>query len=397
MSLKNRSNQATGDLMPTITVKTLYDEYLKNNKNCLVENFDDPVNEKTPSINKSLVSDADFDDDSVFLSDTSSVVEDLDNVNIVTKKDNSELTFSNTLGLETPYKTSVNDIYTILIHLLNTGNKIQECVKLLEDNIGRLDRRVVSDIINDSNVNIGKESLLKKYIFEVNDINTSIKQYLSNYPYESKNIIYKEKVSMEEPVTTEDKEEDDVDWGWDEDLDIENIETSSTPIILPNPFVELLKIQDCTKNTNPLIYKMLLENIGYNNIDALIYIEKYIGSNKTFLHSLVDYSINNYVNSTINSMLLGISDIDKNKDIIKIISQNIDNAILRASLLENGSVVYNKTYLLRYMNLLLTQIANTAVSISMENYFLIKNHLSDCFKKLGCYREKDLLDLLKRL
>lgn len=389
-------SQAEINPMSIITVNSLYNEYLENRKTFLDQNTDEPVSEKTVSLSNSGASLVDYDDDSIFLSDTSSIVEELEHADIATEKDNTTTPSPNTLGLETPYKTSVNDIYTKLIHLLNKGNKGQECVKLIEDNHERLDRKVISDIIKDSNVNIAIESLLKKYIFDDNDSNTSIKRYLSNYPYENKNIIYREKVSEEEPVKPKEDDDDDVDWGWDEDLDIDNIETSS-PIVLPIPFIELLKIEDCTKNTNPLIFKILLENIGYNNVDALIYIEKYIGSSNTFLHSLIDYSLSNFINSTIKSMLLGISDIDENKDIIKIISYNIDSALLLKPLLENISVDYNKEYLLKYMNVLLTQIDNTAVSISMENYFLIKNHLSDCFKKLGCYREKELLDLLKQL
>lgn len=421
--------------MTVVTAEDLYKEYLEENKlpisKSIVSNGKNEIKDDL----KNDIFDGNYSDDydeveSLCLTETSSIIDVVDNdINSI---DAVEKSFS-LLGLDTNVSTdSVNDIYIKLIHLLNKGDsEINECVDILKNDYSALNRVILSDIIINSGINYDKYDVLSKYIIKENNNNSSssvdeIKTFLINYPYENKNIVYdpansdkdvfEEKQSKDKQEHKVHKEDDEEDWGWDDDLDIDNIEVANDiiqkdTIILPLPFIELIKIHDITNNhgnnddCTTLLYRLLFKNIGFDNIESLVHLEKYITTISTsqkidgLLYSMVEYNINNYLNDIINNMLLDITEDNagSSKDIIKIISYNINSVLLLEPLLSNSNIEYNKRYLIRVVNMLLSQIENTFTNLPIEYNFLIKNHLTDCFKKLNCGRDRDLMSLLKEL
>ncbi|KAL6929189.1 hypothetical protein ACO0SA_002529 [Hanseniaspora valbyensis] len=421
--------------MTVVTAEDLYKEYLEESKLPILKSLDSNGKHEIKDDLKDNIFDGnysdDYDDDneSLCLTETSSIIEVVDNdINSI---DTVEKSFS-LLGLDTNVSTdSVNDIYIKLIHLLSKGDsEINKCVDLLNNNYSALSRVIVSDIIINSGINYDKNDVLTKYIIKENNNNSSldeIKRFLINYPYENENIVYdpensnkdvfeEEEQSKDKQENKVHKEDDDEDWGWDDDLDIDNIEVGDDnikkdTIILPLPFIELMKIHDITNthgnkdDCNTLLYRLLFKNIGFDNIESLVHLEKYITTISTIqkidglLYSMVEYNINNYLNDIINNMLLEITEDNagSSKDIIKIISYNINSVLLLEPLLSNSNIEYNKRYLIRVVNMLLSQIENTFTNLPIEYNFLIKNNLTDCFKKLNCGRDRDLMSLLKEL
>ncbi|OBA25808.1 hypothetical protein HANVADRAFT_53660 [Hanseniaspora valbyensis NRRL Y-1626] len=416
--------------MTVVTAEDLYKEYLEENKLPISKTIHSNGKNEIKDDLKDNIFDGNYsdDDESLCLTETSSIIEVVDNdSNSIDAVEKS----LNLLGLDTNVSTdSVNDIYIKLIHLLSKGDStVNECVDILKNNYSVLNRAIISDIIINIGINYDKNDVLTKYIIKENNNNSSldeIKKFLINYPYENENIVYdpansnknvfEEEQSKDKQEHKVHKDDDDEDWGWDDDLDIENIEvgddnTKKDTIILPLPFIELMKIHDITNNHNnkddwnTLLYRLLFKNIGFDDIESLVYLEKYITAISTsqkidgLLYSMVEYNINNYLNDIINNMLLEITEdnASSSKDIIKIISYNINSVLLLEPLLSNSNIEYNKRYLIRVVNMMLSQIENTFTNLPIEYNFLIKNHLTDCFKKLNCGGDRDLMILLKEL
>ncbi|XBW37331.1 hypothetical protein QEN19_002913 [Hanseniaspora menglaensis] len=346
------------------------------------------------------------------LSDSSSIIKDIDLSDITENALISSKKKINILGLtvEEP-KKSANDVYVTLIHVLNTEDlqySLTDCLNLIEDNLKILNKSVLSTIIKESKMN--SKDIFSKYCF--NDTEESnLSSYISNYPYKVDNIIFqsnftKEKNEAKVDTAKVSEEENDDDWGWDEDLDIDNIDLddkSDPQTKLPIPFIELLKVYDLSEfqSEDDYLINLLFRNLGADNINALILVDIFlVKSNiKYKFADLVNLKIQAYLKRTIKDMLESLENDDlSNNEIMNTISNNINSALMIESLLEvKENIEYKKNYIILFINQLLKKLDTRYVDIPDEFRFLIKSHLLDCFKKLECNKERDIIVLLRNL